>query len=1753
MDMSELKNMVEHLKSSITGGVKAEKKNSAAGLNKEQKAFTDDLENVRNGEYYQSEIINELYRGLKSQKIKKPSDFIKKRLNWFLGDNVPQRVKEYLFYTVDNCVKWQYAAGWYRRSFRTERYDVYFSSIIESLKKYRRNYGMSKEINAVLEGTLPDDAEKFISEHQPAYFYNNDSAPIAYELDHGNERLEKKITDIIMGESDSGVGVSNQLIRGIVKSSNVRMHDLLGRLLLAARLQEGVRQAVCENADHGTAEAFKLILKVISENNLIRFSAVKRAVGTWTGLMAAESADLERISGKTLELITECIDSKEKRKEYLAGEDCMKIYLALWAECFYEADNAKKLIGEISENGTHHQLLAAGYLIPNLQDNTFMWEISKDVLKKHYTQNDITAVYMPGFMPDHSSRIREINDKNGFNRYGGSFPKNVKRIPYDGDGFENKKEAEEYYGILQNIKSNIKGKAEEISPCIFPWHSVKLNKSDVVEKMACIASCLEDEDKIDEICGIMSEIDPDHRSSIIYLLLCEPKTDIQRKTLIASLCDKAEYARKAAFAAVGCTRLTSEDHIQMEELLKYKAADARANIISLLIKQPDEALYGSVSRLLIDKKEEKRTAALDMILQISKDEKRSGLFEKCRSLAMSAENYSTKEKILLDSICAVGGQTENNHAPEPLFSEEDAYDPVLPEGDYMRECAELFMEYFPDSEIGAVLYPEKFKKPAKKNADCAAYLQAAQDNESLEKLMTDHREQEFVRDGTAYTIDCPSYNFYVRDEKGKRIVPFMDDWRKWAQERKTDHKRLMRAIIAEICSVANELSKRAEKYIVGAYGRGFEKYTEYEYSFHLKSILTDLAEEYPDHIKNCRRLAFAMMMWYLKVSDDKDKKPVQWTEAGRSVSSVSHIIGHPKLCEIVNWSGGKRSEHSREKMALRYIFLRECGAKSGYYGYNETKRILTSGGLGISSPGVTEFAQAAYYGEISERTLYHFIFGESPLDVRDNRDVPVNLGPALSILSNIASVYMEQGRQQSMTRGYRSYRQRYALTCANEFAEKDTDDTSPYTEEELDRLRFAAQVYDKILNVVLYHELRRGDSNALYSKAIHSINRISGVKNFADILCALGKDTLERSNYTIGTSKKTNLSHLLSVCIPDKDDNADSLCELVKGTDITEKRLIEAALYSPEWLDIVAEYLGWEGFTSACWYFMAHMNESFDETRKAIIAKYTPLTADELNAGAFDIDWFRSAYDTIGEERFNIIYDCAKYISDGSKHSRARKYADAVMGKLDPAETKKTVADKRNKDLLMAYALIPIKDEDDIFERYLYLQQFLKESKKFGSQRSASEKKAVEIAMQNLSINAGFSDVTRLTLKMETKLTGDSKELFEEKQLDDVTVRLFTDDNGKTEIICTKGGKQLKSVPAKLKKNEYMLTLAETKKRLNEQYRRTRLMFEQAMEDRVEFTVGEIKMLHENPVVLPIIKNLVFEVKGKLGFIEGNKLKDYAGKSSKIAEVDKATAAHPFALYSSGRWADYQKYLFDNKLVQPFKQVFRELYVKTAEEADMLHSLRYAGNQIQPAKTVACLKSRRWVADVENGLQKIYYKENIVAEIFAQADWFTPADIEAPTLEWVCFSDRNTGKAIAIKDIPDVIFSEVMRDVDLAVSVAHAGGVDPETSHSTIEMRAAILGFTLPLFGLSNVKIEGSHAHIDGKLASYTVHLGSGVIHKRGGAMIAVLPVHSQQRGRLFLPFADDDPKTAEIISKVLLFAEDSKIKDPSILEQIKR
>jgi len=60
------------------------------------------------------------------------------------------------------------------------------------------------------------------------------------------------------------------IIQAIFISNNKELLELTGKLLLAAKLQEGVRQEICENMDRGLQENFEYMFKIIYDNDLIR-------------------------------------------------------------------------------------------------------------------------------------------------------------------------------------------------------------------------------------------------------------------------------------------------------------------------------------------------------------------------------------------------------------------------------------------------------------------------------------------------------------------------------------------------------------------------------------------------------------------------------------------------------------------------------------------------------------------------------------------------------------------------------------------------------------------------------------------------------------------------------------------------------------------------------------------------------------------------------------------------------------------------------------------------------------------------------------------------------------------------------------------------------------------------------------------------------------------------------------------------------------------------------------------------------------------------------------------------------------------------------------------------------------------------------------------------------------------------------------------------------------------------------------------
>ena len=59
------------------------------------------------------------------------------------------------------------------------------------------------------------------------------------------------------------------------------------------------------------------------------------------------------------------------------------------------------------------------------------------------------------------------------------------------------------------------------------------------------------------------------------------------------------------------------------------------------------------------------------------------------------------------------------------------------------------------------------------------------------------------------------------------------------------------------------------------------------------------------------------------------------------------------------------------------------------------------------------------------------------------------------------------------------------------------------------------------------------------------------------------------------------------------------------------------------------------------------------------------------------------------------------------------------------------------------------------------------------------------------------------------------------------------------------------------------------------------------------------------------------------------------------------------------------------------------------------------------------------------------------------------------------------------------------------------------------------------------------------------------MVHQKAAGNIHIIPVWSGNRGKVYLPFLDEDPLTVQIVSKILMLSEDTKIKDPEILSQI--
>lgn len=300
------------------------------------------------------------------------------------------------------------------------------------------------------------------------------------------------------------------------------------------------------------------------------------------------------------------------------------------------------------------------------------------------------------------------------------------------------------------------------------------------------------------------------------------------------------------------------------------------------------------------------------------------------------------------------------------------------------------------------------------------------------------------------------------------------------------------------------------------------------------------------------------------------------------------------------------------------------------------------------------------------------------------------------------------------------------------------------------------------------------------------------------------------------------------------------------------------------------------------------------------------------------------------------------------------------------------------------------------------------------------------------------------------------------------------------------------------------------------------------------------------------------------------------------------------------------------RITQPMKQAHREVYRLTdAERATRTYSNRFAAHVLEQHQFHALARTRRWddrlrlmVDDVvpattrrlpECGLRAEFWVEPVQSGFGGDSDvnergtYLRVATdqvrfyaMDAPQRMAAAygggFVETDDDRPLPLDDVPELVFSEVMRDVDLFVGVAGIGN-DPEWEDgrldgdldaywreysfgrlsATAQTRRETVAALVPRLAIGpRCSVDGRFLVVRGDLRTYRIHLGSGnILMDPGSEYLCIVPDSAGARrdalagGKVFLPF-EGDRTLSIVLSKALMLANDTAITDPTIVSQIR-
>ena len=427
-------------------------------------------------------------------------------------------------------------------------------------------------------------------------------------------------------------------------------------------------------------------------------------------------------------------------------------------------------------------------------------------------------------------------------------------------------------------------------------------------------------------------------------------------------------------------------------------------------------------------------------------------------------------------------------------------------------------------------------------------------------------------------------------------------------------------------------------------------------------------------------------------------------------------------------------------------------------------------------------------------------------------------------------------------------------------------------------------------------------------------------------------------------------------------------------------------------------------------------------------------------------------------------------------------------------------------------------------------------------------------------------------------------------------------------------GKSLKSVPAVVKKEH-----AEDWKELQGDIKDLHTMIS-AQKERIDGLFLEHKTWPagvwreryiDHPIVGTIGRRLIWCVDDTAVTMVDGQAQGLEGQTVVIADVATVSLWHP-AGRSVEEIVAWRRRVESLGMVQPFKQAHREVYLVTdAERRTERYSNRFAAHILRQHQFNALCGSRHWknklrlmVDDEYPPASRELVPWGIRAEFWIEGvgDAYGQDTNEAGTYLRLA-SDQvrfyRTGAApnsahaggggyrvralgpgadevnepLRMEDVPALVFSEIMRDVDLFVGVGSIGN-DPawqdggrETRYgeywqnysfgelsATAISRRETLERLIPRLKIANkCVLSDRFLLVQGTRRRYKIHLGSGnILMEPNDQYLCIVPDARVRAGtpQVYLPF-EGDATLSIILSKAFLLSEDKAIKDPVILRQL--